>query len=149
MRKIMQKRQYHLPSVGGKAPLPQQARTASHTTNNRLPHDDSEKSRRIQLEESPKGAQLPGRDNQNREASPQRKRPECHPLVGRRVIRHLSRSKRTNRGNNLHSERVASQTHKKQKINATSSTISELVGVHEASPQVFWKRHSYRTKVSK
>ena len=27
---------------------------------------------------------------------------------------------------------------KKQKINATSSTISELVGIHEASPQVLW-----------
>ena len=29
---------------------------------------------------------------------------------------------------------------KKQKVKTTSSTISEVVGVHEASPQVLWKR---------
>ena len=27
---------------------------------------------------------------------------------------------------------------KKQKVKTTSSTISEVVGVHEASPQVLW-----------
>ena len=73
-----------------------------HTTNNHVPHDESDKSRRRRLEESPKGAQLPGRDNKQREASPQCKQPECHPLGGRRIIRHPYRSKRTKMGHNLH-----------------------------------------------
>ena len=29
---------------------------------------------------------------------------------------------------------------KKKKVNTTSLTISEVVGVHEASPQVLWKK---------
>ena len=31
-------------------------------------------------------------------------------------------------------------TPRKQKVNATRSTISKVVGVHEASPQVLWTR---------
>ena len=60
--------------------------------------------------------------------------------MGERAIRHPSISKRIDRSDNLHWERLRYERIKKQKINATSSTISKLVGVHEASPQVLWKK---------
>ena len=60
--------------------------------------------------------------------------------MGRRVIRHPSISKRTNRGDDIHQTGMRHERIKKQKINATGSTISELVGVHEASPQVLWTK---------
>ena len=55
-------------------------------------------------------------------------------------IRHPSRSKRTNRGDDLHQKVLRHKCIKKQKINMTSSTISKLVGGHEASPQVLQKK---------
>ena len=35
---------------------------------------------------------------------------------------------------------------KKKKINTTSSTISEVVGVHEASPQVLWMKDFFKNQ---
>ena len=45
-----------------------------------------------------------------------------------------------NRSDNLHWEGLLHKRIKKQKFNTTSSTISEVVGVHEASPQVLWTK---------
>ena len=60
--------------------------------------------------------------------------------MGRHVIHHPSISKITDRGDYLHWKGLRHKRIKKQKINATSSTISELVGVHKASLQVLWTK---------
>ena len=149
MCKIIQKRQDNLPPVGGKYPLPQKVYTTRHTTNNCVPHDESEKYRQRQLEKAPNGAQLPGRDNQHREATPQHKRPARCPLVGRRVIRHPSWSKGTDRSDNIHRKGLRYERIKNRWLTRQVQQSASWLGCTRRYHNFCGKRDFYRTKVSK
>ena len=70
--------------------------------------------------------------------------------MGGCIIQNPSTCKRKKRGDDLHRKGLSHKSIlKKQIINARSSTISELVGVHKASPQVLWTKEFLKNQVFK